>query len=78
MAELKQVQKQVEDNTKTLDTIKQDLHTLRHNHLWHIERDMETLKKTIDKMDTRMWAILILLVTSVLAGMFGDKIFNLL
>ena len=78
MAELKDVQKQVEDNTRTLDTIKQDLHTLRHNHLHHVEKDMASLKQTIEKMDARMWAILILLVTSVMAGMFGDKLFNLL
>ena len=77
MAE-KDIEKQVEENSMMLKVIERDIETMKSNHLAHIQTDMDSLKRTIEKMDTRMWAVLILLVTSVMAGMFGDKLFNLL
>ena len=74
----KTVQEQVEHNTNMLNVIERDIDSIKNNHLAHIQTDMDSLKRTIEKMDTRMWAVLILLVTSVMAGMFGDKLFNLL
>ena len=74
----KDIEQQVEDNSMMLKVIERDLETIKSNHLHHLQTDMDSLKRTIEKMDTRMWAVLILLVTSVLAGMFGDKLFNLL
>ena len=74
----KDIEQQVEDNSMMLKVIERDLETIKSNHLTHIQTDMDSLKRTVEKMDTRMWAVLILLVTSVMAGMFGDKLFNLL
>ena len=74
----KDIEQQVEDNSMMLKVIERDLETIKSNHLTHIQTDMDSLRRTVEKMDTRMWAVLILLVTSVMAGMFGDKLFDLL
>ena len=74
----KDIEQQVEDNSMMLKVIERDLETIKSNHLYHLQTDMDSLKRTVEKMDTRMWAVLILLVTSVMAGMFGDKVLNLL
>jgi len=70
----KNIEEQVEENTMMLTVIERDIDKMKNNHLFHIEKDVAQLKKTIEKMDARMWAILLLLVTSVMAGIFGDKI----
>ena len=74
----KTIEEHVDHNYNMLNVIERDIDSIKNNHLAHIQTDMDSLKQTIEKMDTRMWAVLILLVTSVMAGMFGDKLFNLL
>lgn len=66
---------QTEQNTKDIGEIKQTLHKLETNHIAHIEKDMaiqsldiKRLTKQMDKMDMRLYAILILLVGSVVMG----------
>lgn len=53
---------QVELDTKTISTdvrlIQKDISVIKTNHLKHIEED-------IKKIDTRMWAVLLLLVASL-------------
>lgn len=65
---------QIQQNTQDIDHIKTTLVRLETNHIAHIEKDMARLDKTIDKMDTKVWAILILLVSSVVIAFIGDKI----
>ena len=57
--------KTVEQNTKDINEIKSDIHTIKTNHLYHIEKDMERQTKQIEKMDMRIWWILGLLVTGI-------------
>lgn len=38
---------------------------IRDNHLQHMKEDMDKMDKRIEKMDARVWAILILLVSAV-------------
>ncbi len=38
---------------------------IRDNHLKHIADDMDQMDRKIEKMDARVWAILILLVSAV-------------
>jgi predicted nucleic acid-binding Zn-ribbon protein len=73
------IQKQVNDNTDDIKHIKQNIHTIMTNHLYHIEKDMDKVKsdtehlkdkigdvdKKVDKMDNRIWWILGLLVTGI-------------
>lgn len=62
---------QVEKNTQDIADIKGDLRTIKDNHLFHIEKDMEKQSKMIDKMDQRLWYILILLVAGVVINYIG-------
>ena len=74
----KTIEEQVDDNSNMLSVIERDLETIKNNHLFHLEQDVSRLRQTVDKMDTRMWAILILLVSSIMAGMFGERLITLL
>jgi len=74
----KDLEQRVEENTIMLNVIEKDIETIKSNHLKHISDDIESIKKSMRKMDTRMWAILILLITASMANMFGEKIISLL
>ena len=67
-------QNQLEKNTLDIREIKNDIHIIKTNHLHHIEKDMARMDKTVERMDTKVWAILILLVSSVVLAFIGDKI----
>lgn len=62
---------QIEKNTTDIETIKQEITTIRQNHLHHIEKDLEKQSKLIEKIDARVWWILGLLVASTVIGMIG-------
>ena len=63
---------QVEVDTKL---IRSDITTIKNNHLKHIEKSMDSMDKKIEKLDTRIWAILfgivMLAVSNVLATWFA-------
>lgn len=61
-------------NTKDIQDIKQDIKTIKDNHLHHIEKDMNRMDKTINKMDQRLFWVLGLMVVSIVVGYIGDKI----
>jgi hypothetical protein len=52
--------------------IKTDIKIIKENHLAHIEKDVNRIDKKMEKMDNRVWAILGLLVASVLAPMIAQ------
>ena len=66
------IEKQVAQNTRNIREIKDTLVRLEHNHISHIEKDMERQTKQIEKMDNRLWWVLGLLVASTVAGMLGE------
>lgn len=55
--------------------IRSDIHHLRTNHLKHIEKSMDNMDKKIEKLDTRVWAILFSIVclaaSNVMSAFFG-------
>ena len=59
---------------KQIDDIKQDIATIKDNHLFHIEKDMASMDKRIEKMDARIWWVLGLLVAGTVLGIVGDKL----
>ncbi len=61
--------KQLEENTKAIGEIKSDIETIKNNHLYHIEKDMERQTKQIEKIDNRIWWVLGILVVSTVMGM---------
>jgi len=76
---MEELKKTVADNTADISEIKQSIETIKNNHLHHIEKDMQIqsyeisrLVKIYEKMDMRLWAVLILLVGSVVIGMITN------
>lgn len=67
---MKDLEEQVTENTKDISDIKFDLKTIKDNHLYHIEKDMEKQSKVIEKMDSRIWWILGLLVVGIVVPAF--------
>ena len=63
------VKEQTDKNKDDIQDIKNSIDTIKNNHLHHIEKDMEKQSKAIDKIDTRIWAVLIILVVSTVIGM---------
>lgn len=49
----------------TLKDLAQEIKVIKDNHLAHIADDIDRLDKRIEKMDNRVWAILLLLVAGI-------------
>ena len=49
----------------TLKELAKELELIKNNHLAHMAEDIDKVEKKIEKMDSRVWAILILLVGAV-------------
>lgn len=67
----KQLQSQVDQNSKDIGDIKQSIDVIKNNHLTHIEKDMASLDKRVEKMDNRVWWVLGILVVSTVISMIG-------
>lgn len=48
----------------TLKELTQVVLNIRDNHLHHMQQDIDKLDKKLDKMDSRIWWVLGLLITS--------------
>ena len=68
----KQLQTQVNQNTADIGDIKHSIDVMKNNHLAHLEADMAKQSRLIEKLDMRLWAILIILVASTVIGMIGS------
>jgi hypothetical protein len=69
---MNRIQQQVEENTNDISEINNTLNRLETNHIYHIEKDLEKQSKIIERMDMRLWGILILLVGSVVLGVITN------
>jgi hypothetical protein len=49
----------------TLKELAAEVKTIKDNHLAHMQQDIDNIEKRLEKMDSRVWAILILLVGAV-------------
>jgi len=68
------MENQTKQNTADIKEIKETLHTISTNHLFHLEKDVQSLDKRLEKMDMRVWAVLIMLVASTVFALVGDKL----
>jgi len=66
------IEKMTKDTDTEIALLKRDVETIRDNHLAHMAEDIDKLDKKIDKIDNRIWAILGLLIASVLAPMIAN------
>jgi hypothetical protein len=67
--------KMEQDEVKTeIALIKQDINTIKDNHLAHIEKDMNRIHNKVDKISDRLWwlagIIIAATVGPLLAGLF--------
>ena len=49
----------------TLKELAREIDTIKNNHLAHMAQDIDRIEKKMEKMDARVWAILLLLVGAV-------------
>jgi hypothetical protein len=49
----------------TIKKLAKEIEIIKSNHLAHMAQDIDKMDKKIEKMDNRVWAILILLVVAV-------------
>ena len=55
-------QQQLQKNTDDIKDIKHSIEVIKNNHLAHLEKDMEKQSRIMDKMDTRLWFVVVLLI----------------
>ena len=67
----KKLQATVDQNSKDIGDIKSSIDVIKNNHLHHIEKDMLSMDKRIEKMDNRIWWVLGILVVSTVISMIG-------
>jgi len=60
----------VQENTTSIKLIQQDIKSIKNNHLRHIEIDMAKIDKKVDRIDLRLWAILIMVAASAMANYY--------
>jgi uncharacterized protein Yka (UPF0111/DUF47 family) len=69
-------------NRQDIELIQEHIAIIKNNHLHHIERDMDAvhekvdrLENKIDRVDNRIWAVMFLIIGSILVpvviGMFN-------
>lgn len=49
----------------TLKELAKEIELIKSNHLAHMAEDIDRIEKKVEKMDARVWAILLLLVGAV-------------
>ena len=49
----------------TLKDLAREIDLIKNNHLAHMAQDIDRIEKKVEKMDARVWAILLLLVGAV-------------
>ena len=65
---------QTKQNAEDIQLIKKDIASIKDNHLSHIEKDMASMDNSIDKMDMRIWAVLVLLLASTVVAFIGEQL----
>ncbi len=58
----------------TLKELAAELNIIKNNHLKHMADDIDRVEKKVEKMDNRVWAILIILVAAVVIPKVVDFI----
>jgi hypothetical protein len=64
----------IKELAKEIDIITKEIDTIKTNHLAHMSEDIDRIEKKVEKMDARVWAILLLLVGAVVLPALVDFI----
>ena len=79
------IHEEIIKNKYTIQIIQNDIESIKNNHLKHIEDDMDSINKKvdkldekidkkIDKMDGRLWWIIGILIAATLIPMIKDSL----
>lgn len=68
MIEANDTELKVQQNSVDILLIKKDIHEIKNNHLKHIEADIKKIDKKVEKIDLRLWGIMMLIVASAVAN----------
>tara|TARA_B110000914_G_scaffold154531_1_gene135634 strand:- start:625 stop:903 length:279 start_codon:yes stop_codon:yes gene_type:complete len=79
------IHEEIMKNKYTIQIIQNDIESIKNNHLKHIEDDMDSINKKvdkldekidkkIDKMDGRLWWIIGILIAATLIPMIKDSL----
>jgi hypothetical protein len=61
----------------TLKELAIEIDAIKNNHLVHLAQDIDRVEKKVEKMDNRVWAILILLVGAVVLPALVEFVKNI-
>jgi|TARA_R110000824_G_scaffold2146_1_gene10146 hypothetical protein len=70
MIEANDTELKVQQNSVDILLIKKDIHEIKNNHLKHIEADIKKIDKRVERIDLRLWGIMMLIVASAFANYF--------
>jgi len=59
-----------QENRERIIKIEKDIESIKNNHLAHIESDVASLRKTVEKVDNRIWWIGGLIIAGAVGNMF--------
>jgi len=59
-----------QENRERIIKIEKDIESIKNNHLAHIESDMASLRKIVEKVDNRIWWIGGLIIAGAVGNMF--------
>lgn len=54
--------------------IKQDIATIKDNHLAHIEKDMNKISNKVDRIDNRLWWLAGIIIVATVGPLIGNMI----
>jgi len=54
----------------TIKELDAKIENIRDNHLAHMAEDIDRIENKVDKMDNRLWAVLVLIIASVIGVVF--------
>lgn len=56
-------------SNRELQNLAKEIYVIKNNHLKHMDERIRMLDTRVERMDQRLWAILIILIGSVIVGM---------
>jgi len=59
-----------QENRERIIKIEKDIESIKNNHLAHIESDVASLRKIVEKVDNRIWWIGGLIIAGAVGNMF--------
>jgi uncharacterized protein Yka (UPF0111/DUF47 family) len=56
----------------TIKELDAKIENIKNNHLAHMAEDIDRIEVKVDRMDNRLWAVLLLIIASVVGFVFKE------